>query len=116
MGSIKKSAKGVTLIEGVVVMAVVATLAMIIIPACVGYINKAKERVCETNCLQIERMYQAHLELENREHNDIEFSSFLLQYADQTCPSKGNMSCVEGKVVCDRHQELEDGNGEVPIV
>lgn len=115
----KKYAKGFTLIEVIVVMVIMAILSMVIVPACFEYINKARERVCRANCLQIQRMYDAHLTLENRMHSDIEFNNFLLKYDDTTCPSEGYITYVDGKVMCIMHQgdeKSEDDDNEVPIL
>lgn len=42
--------------------------------------KKAKETVCNANCMQIERMYEAHLELENIERTDMVPEQFLQEY------------------------------------
>lgn len=112
----KKLVSGFTLIEVVVVMCIIGVLGMMIAPAYAGYVDKARERVCEVRCLEMERMYEGQLVLENKGHSDMDFNIFMIEHNEDICPTKGNITYVDGKVICDIHQESEDSGEELPIL
>lgn len=112
-----KAVKGFTLIEVIIVMSVVWVLSMMIVFACIGSINKAREKVCQVNCVQIKRMYDDYLKFEDRGHSDVGFNTFVMQYGDEICPNKASMSYVEGNVMCEVHGAIEEKeDGEVTII
>lgn len=50
--------ESITLIEFIVVITIMAVLAAIEMPSFVEYIERVKELVCNTNCMQLEKMYE----------------------------------------------------------
>lgn len=89
-------------------MSIVSIVSMALAPIAVGYIAEVKEKICEMNYVKVERMYNVHLEIESREHSDIEFNKYLLQYENVTCMSEGYMSYSEGEVMCEMHKSSEE--------
>lgn len=113
--------KGFTLIEIIVVISILALLAAVAVPAYTGYIRKAKEKVCNVNCLQIERMYETYLGTEGIEHSDIVFEEFLQEQGKIVCPEHGVITYVDGNVCCSKHSKEdkhkdEEGGGDVPFL
>ncbi|WP_138205985.1 prepilin-type N-terminal cleavage/methylation domain-containing protein [Haloimpatiens lingqiaonensis] len=103
-GIIKKNYnKGFTLIEIIVVISIIAILCAIITPTYFKYTKYAKGKVCNVNCLQLERSYNLYLEKENIEHNDVIFEQFLQNQGKNICPEHGHMIYVDGKVQCSVH-------------
>ena len=48
---------GFSLIEIILVIAIIYILALVVVPSLVSYVERAKKEVCYANCLQLERMY-----------------------------------------------------------
>lgn len=100
-------------------IAIISILASIAIPSYFSYVKKAKETVCNANCMQIERMYEAHLKLENIEHTDLVFEQFLQEYCQNVCPEHGDITYVDGKIKCSVHTREDDSkndDGDVPFL
>lgn len=117
----KLDQRGYTLIELVVVIAILSLIAVVAIPRVVGYTQKAKAEVCKTNCLQLERMYRIYLIQRDIDDSDAIFEQFLKDYDNQICPSGGEIDYLEGDVRCSVHGEAEseedDGDGSgVPFL
>lgn len=66
----KKYTKGFTLIELIIVISIIGILVSITVPTYGGYVKRAKEEVCKSNCLRVERMYEMYLETEGIEHSE----------------------------------------------
>jgi prepilin-type N-terminal cleavage/methylation domain-containing protein/prepilin-type processing-associated H-X9-DG protein len=119
---IKKYTKGFSLVELIVVISIIAFLSTIVVPAYNGYIKKAEEEVCNANILQLKRMYNVHLDLDNIEHTDTVFEQFLQECCKSMCPDHGNIAYVDGRVRCSIHvreEDTESGNdddGDVPFL
>ena len=115
------SNNGFTLIELMVVLAIIAILLGILVPNVIGCIERSKEEVCKTNRLQIERTYHLQLQVEGIDHSNMFFEEFLDNYNQDVCPSHGVIMYKDGKVVCSIHNGKnsgeEDGdNGSVPYI
>lgn len=101
--------KGFTLVELIIVLAIISILALITVPAINGYVERAKEEVCKANCLQLERMYCAYLVSEGLEHSDAVFENFIQEWGKDICPCSGRITFVDEKVKCSVHPR-EDKN------
>jgi len=104
--------KGFTLVEIIIVLAIIAILASVAVPSFIGCIEKAKKEVCNTNCLQLERMYETYLILEGTDHTDVVFAQYLQEYGENICPDHGDISYVDGKVQCSIHTEEDDNDSD----
>jgi len=104
---------GFSLVELIVVIAIIAILALLEFPYFVGYIEMAKKEVCNANCLQIEKMYETYLVMEELEHSDVIFTEYLFEYGGNICPYHGDITYVDGELQCSKH--VRD-NGDVPFL
>jgi prepilin-type N-terminal cleavage/methylation domain-containing protein len=107
-----KRNNGFTLVEMIVVMSIIGILGAIAVPSFIGYTEKAKEEVCRVNCLQVERMYEGYLMLENNEHSDEIFNQYMNDYRKDICPNHGDVSYVDGKVRCSIHSKENDSESD----
>lgn len=119
----KTSEGGLTLVELLVVLAILGILVAIAVPSIIGLIEKLKKDVCEANRLELERMYLEYLKLESKEHSVIHFQECFLGYDHEICPSGGVISYEEGAVNCSIHNETDgdvddpnNGNSGVPFL
>jgi prepilin-type N-terminal cleavage/methylation domain-containing protein len=99
--------KGFTLIELMIVIAVLSILVLIAVPLYKDYDEKATKQVCDTNCLQFERMYHIYLITENKEDTAYEFKYFLQKYEENICPVNGDIVYMHDSVRCLLHFEDE---------
>lgn len=111
--------QGFSLVEIVVVIAVMAILVSLSLPYFMSYIEKTKEKVCKANCLQLERMYHTNLiTIEIDLHSDTIFSGYMQEYGKNICPGNGDISYVDGRVLCSicvREEDVND-DGDVPFL
>ena len=125
---IKYSEQGFTLLEVMIVIAVLGILSTIAYPSYTNIVARSQEKVCIANHSQIERGYSAYLVLNNKEHNLIFFELYLQEeYGNRKiCPNNGEISYEKGKVYCNLHsmlddepdngEEDDDDNGGVPFI
>lgn len=116
---ITKNSEGFTLIELIVVIAIISILAAVLVGNYAGYVKEAKESICNTNCVKLERMYQAHLDMKNIQHSDLVFEQYLQKYGKIRCPDHGVISYVNGKVQCSVHireNDSENNDADVPFL
>ena len=113
----KKYYKGFTLIELIIVIAILSILSSIAIPSYAGFRRNAKEKVCNINCSQLEKFYHAYLVLKKDEHTEGLYYQYIQEYGQDICTGDGEISYGDGKFRCSIHNKNGDvENGEVPYL
>ncbi|WP_207706862.1 prepilin-type N-terminal cleavage/methylation domain-containing protein [Alkaliphilus pronyensis] len=107
-----KKSDGFTLIELIVVIAILGIIAAIAVPRLGGFRSKAEESVCAANRKTVERMYSAFLVENDIDHEDSIFNQFLIDNFNQICPTGGVTSYEGGKVKCSAHGSESEGEGD----
>lgn len=109
-----KNKKGFTLIELIVVIAILGILALFLVPSFLGYTKDAQKATCEANRHIIERSYTFY-KAKNAE--EITLSEYIKsddgkEYQGSKCPAGGvyTYDDANGKVICSIHGEDEDKN------
>lgn len=110
-----KKSDGFTLVELIIVIAILGIITAVAVPRLTGFKSMAEERVCYANRKTVEKMYSAFL-LEN-DHEDNIFNQFIIENFDEVCPVDGVISYVDGKVKCGVHEDgsesdEDEGPGE----
>jgi len=106
--------KGFSLVELLIVIAIISILLAIGIPSFRGYIKTARDVVCRTNCHSLERMYKVYLD--DVLHSDYMFIQFKEGFGKDICPDNGVITYENEEVKCIIHND--DGNEEddVPYI
>lgn len=102
-----KKSDGFTLVELIVVVAILGIIAAIAVPRLTGFKSMAEERVCDANRETVERMYTAFLVKNDIDHENSIFNQFLAENFDEICPTGGGISYEDGKVKCSVHENEE---------
>lgn len=121
-----KDRSGFTLIELIVVIAILGVLSTIGIPRLSGYIRYAERITCVSNRKLLQTYYTECLYTRDLPHSEPQFNDIMLEmFGDNDiCPLKGLVSYVGGRVTCDVHLEENqsnqddenDGGEEVPYL
>ncbi|RHM98688.1 competence type IV pilus major pilin ComGC [Dielma fastidiosa] len=111
-----KNKKGFTLIELIVVIAILGILALFLVPSFLGYTKDAQKATCEANRHIIERSYTFY---KAKSAKEIKLSEYIesddgKEYQGSKCPAGGvyTYDDANGKVICSIHGEDEDKNEE----
>lgn len=110
---------GFTLMELIITLVIISILILITIPSFVSYITIASNSVCSSNKLELYRMYELHLIVEDIEKNDAIFESFVQVHGQNICPNNGVVSVVNGRIQCELHyndKSNDDSDDEVPYL
>ncbi|WP_373128284.1 competence type IV pilus major pilin ComGC [Dielma fastidiosa] len=109
-----KNKKGFTLIELIVVIAILGILALFLVPSFLGYTKDAQKATCEANRHIIERSYTFYKakSVEEITLNEYINSDNGKEYQGSKCPAGGvyTYDDANGKVICSIHGEDEDKN------
>ncbi len=107
--------KGFTIVELVIVIAIIGILAAIAIPPYNNYLEKTRQLVCETNRTQLERWLSIEITLNSNiatPNAQKEFiDNFIQEHETNICPSGGSIEYYNGKLICTLHSKVES-NGD----
>ena len=115
VNTIDKKSDGFTLVELIVVIAVLGIFAAIAVPRLTGFKSKAEESVCATNRKTVGRMYSAFLVENDIDHLDGIFNQFFIDNFDEVCLAGGVIRYVGGEVKCSVHEDrsVDEENDEL---
>ena len=107
-----QKSKGFTLIELIIVIAILGIIAVIAVPRLVGYSDLASQRVCDSDRNTVERQFEIFLHTENQGDNS--FNQFMNENFGEICPDGGIITLIEGQVKCSIHNDASESNKDEP--
>lgn len=118
MVRLNQDKRGFTLVEMVVVIAIISVLTGLALPAMSGYISRAQETVCLANRAGLIRYARtASVERITEGKGELSLSDFMLSTEDEhlrnikshRCPSGGVYSVADDTLLCSIHTGSADG-------
>ena len=103
---------GFTLVELIVVIAILGIITVIAVPRLAGFRSIAEEKVCTANRKTVERVYLAFLVESDIDHEDGLFDQFVIENFDDVCPAGGVIKYEDGVVKCSVHGSGSEGEEE----
>jgi prepilin-type N-terminal cleavage/methylation domain-containing protein len=97
----RQSQGGFTLMELLVVVAILSIIISIALPKFNHLQKKASESVCDTNREIVLKEYRAYLMDKN--HSEEVFNQFIQERYDSVCPENGTYTYENGIVRCSVH-------------
>ncbi|OAT80993.1 hypothetical protein A6P54_13440 [Bacillus sp. MKU004] len=85
----RRNQRGFTLVELLAVIVILGIVFSIAVISLGGTKERAKEDICAANRVELENQYSRHLILEDAEHNDVVFTSFLTEFGSKVCSVGG---------------------------
>ena len=107
---------GFSLIELIVVIAILSVLALILLPNIFKYIEEADIRVCAENRRQLNIEYQMHLYETKLDHSELVFNQFLLTQDKPICSIQCNLTYVNEEIQCDSQSSDSDDSESIPFL
>ncbi|WP_197489751.1 type II secretion system protein [Rossellomorea aquimaris] len=107
--------RGLTLVELLAVIVVIGVVFSIAVISLGGTKERTEADVCAANRVELENQYRGHLALEDVEHSNVVFSTFLKELGSEVCPVGGAINYLDGHVDCSVHGEVvdeEEGSGD----
>lgn len=104
--SLYKKSEGFTLIELIVVMAVLGMISSIVLSRFISVRELAEKTVCESNRTTLARHYEIYLQ--TVKSGDSNFTQFMIENFDKICPSGGVINYEDEKVKCSIHKNEDD--------
>ncbi|WP_191560016.1 type II secretion system protein [Metabacillus idriensis] len=89
-----------TLLEVIVIFTILGILTGIAVLLVIGLKEKAEQDVCYVNRIEVERMYETYLSVENIYHTEGVSVQYLNEFGEKVCPVDGVGSYVGGKIEC----------------
>lgn len=104
--------RGITLVQVIGVVVILGVLMAIAVPTVMKVIESTREDVCESNRIELARVYETEMSLKSIEATDNLFDQWLLEYGDDICPDEGDLHYANGKVECSLHGDGSDEGNE----
>lgn len=106
MSKIKRN-RGFSLVELIIVIAIIASLTAIIVPTYLVYVSKARQTTCQANRASLEKVLK--IEMTDKDYATLQDAynaktAAEPEWASQfVCPAGGKISAMRNEVICSKH-------------